>query len=45
MGKQKTKIQKQGSTATLIILLILFFPIGVLYWLFAYKRIKTYEYN
>ena len=43
--KSKTQVQKQGNLLVLLIWLFLFFPIGIVYWLFRYKRIKTYEYK
>jgi len=36
-------VQKQGHVITLILLLLICFPIGILYWLIRYKRVEIYE--
>lgn len=45
MAKKKTHIQRSGSWTICILLLIIFFPLGILYWLFKIKKTKVYKYD
>jgi len=45
MKKVKVGVQRSGSLFWLIFWLVIFLPIGLLYWLFRYKKIKVYEYK
>jgi len=42
MAKIKS-VQRNGSWLVLIFWLLVFFPIGILYWLFKMKKVKTWE--
>ncbi len=45
MTKQKVGVSRLGSWTWCIFWLLVFFPIGVLYWLLKMKKTKTYEYK
>ncbi len=45
MKKVKTQVSRSGSWIVFIILLLLFFPAAILYWLFKMRKTKTYTYT